>query len=91
MSSLGKTSLSSFSKVTTLLVNETVIFKRIIDKRIKHSIFCQNNARNSCSAKVPYNFSAKTITAVDFVSTVRLNKSSTNNFIKLMMLCVSPK
>ena len=32
--------------------------------------------------KVPYNFSAKNISAVDFVSTVRLNKSSSNDFVK---------
>ena len=33
-----------------------------------------------CSAKVPYNFSAKNIVAVDFVSTGRLNESSSNDF-----------
>ena len=33
-----------------------------------------------CSAKVPYNFSAKNIVAVHFVSTVRLNESSSNDF-----------
>ena len=34
-------------------------------------------------------FSAKTSTLFDFVSTVRLNKSSTNDFIKLTMLCTT--
>ena len=38
-----------------------------------------------CSAKAPHNFSAKNITAVDFVSTVRLNESSAYDFVKLLM------
>ena len=42
--------------------------------------------RHFCSAKVPYNFLAKNITAVVFVSTVRRNKSLPKDFVKLMML-----
>ena len=34
---------------------------------------------------IPYNFSAKYIAAADFVSTVGLNKSSTNTFAKSML------
>ena len=33
-----------------------------------------------------YKFSAKNITAVDFMSTVRFKEISTNNFVKLTML-----
>ena len=36
--------------------------------------------------KAPHNFSAKNITAIDIVSTVRLNESRINDFVKLMML-----
>ena len=35
------------------------------------------------NAKVPYIFSAKNTVTVDFVSAVTLNKSSTNDFVKL--------
>ena len=44
------------------------------------------NVRNFCTAKVSYNFSTKIIAAVNCVSTVRLYKSLTNNFVKLTML-----
>ena len=39
-----------------------------------------------CNAKATHIFSAKNIAAVDFVSTIRLNKSLTKVFVKLMML-----
>ena len=42
--------------------------------------------RNFCSAKVPNNFSAKITATIDFVSTERLDKSLTNDFVKLKML-----
>ena len=38
------------------------------------------------SAKAPNNFSAKIITSINFVGTVRLNESSTNDFVELRML-----
>ena len=38
-----------------------------------------------CSAKAPNNFSAKNITAIKFVCTVRLIEPLPNDFIKLMM------
>ena len=34
--------------------------------------------------KAPHNFSAKNITATNFVSTVRLNESMTNAFVMLI-------
>ena len=49
-------------------------------------IFCQKNVRNFFSEKVPHNFLAKNTTGTDYVSTVRLNKLATNNFVKLTML-----
>ena len=63
------------SKLTTLLVNKTLNFKHIIGK--KAAIFCLNNVRNFCTAKVPHNLSAKNIISVELVTTERLNKSST--------------
>ena len=48
--------------------------------------FLMKNNRSFCSAKAPLNFLAKNNTAIDFMSTVRLNKSLINNFIKLTML-----
>ena len=38
--------------------------------------------RSICSAKAPRNISAKNCTADDFVSTVRLYETSTNDFVK---------
>ena len=38
------------------------------------------------SAKVLYNSTAFNTAAIDFMSTVKLNKSLTNNFAKLKML-----
>ena len=37
-------------------------------------------------AKVPHNFSAKTIISITFVSKEKLNDNSTNEFVKLMIL-----
>ena len=59
-------------------------FTCIIPKKATN--FCQTNARNFFSIKVYYNFSAKSTATVDFVSTVRLKKSSTNDLVKLTML-----
>ena len=51
-----------------------------------HHFFCRKTVRNFCSAKVPYNFLAKYIAEADFVSSVRLNKSSTKDFVQPAML-----
>ena len=64
-------------------MNQTFKFQTYYKQ--KHYHILPKNVRNFCSAKVPYNVSAKNI-AVDFVNTVRFNKSSTNDFIKFMML-----
>ena len=45
--------------------------------------FAEKNVFNFCSAKVLYNLAAKNIVRMDFESTVRLDKYSTNNFVKL--------
>ena len=45
----------------------------------------KKNVRSFCSAKAPHNFSAKNITTIDFVSTIRLNKFSSIDFVKLTM------
>ena len=42
--------------------------------------------RRFCSAKAPNKFSAKNITAINFVSTVRLNVCLPDDFVKLIML-----
>ena len=42
--------------------------------------------QKQCSAKAPYNFSAKNITTIDFVSNVKLNESwqiALNNWAQL--------
>ena len=43
-------------------------------------------AKNVSTAKASHNFSAKYNPAIVFVGTVRLNKPSTNDFIKFTML-----
>ena len=51
------------------------------------SCLLKKPVRSFCIAKAPHNFfQQKKITAIDFVSTVRLNKSSTDDLIKLVML-----
>ena len=44
--------------------------------------FCNAKAPHNY-AKAPHNFSAKDMNEVDFMNTVRLNMSSTNNLVKL--------
>ena len=63
------------------LVNETLKFQMYYTQKCYH--FLPENVR---IFSVLYNFSAKTTATIDFVSTVRLNKSLTNYFVKLMML-----
>ena len=74
----------SCSKLKMPLVNEMLKFQMYYLQEYYH--FLPKNVRSFCSAKVPYSFSAKHIAKVDFVSTIRLDKSSTNDFIKLTML-----
>ena len=61
----------------TSLVNLVLKFQMILCKN--STIFCLKNVRSFCCAKAPHNFSAENITAVDLVSTVGLDKSSTND------------
>ena len=72
-------------KVTMPLpvVNKTLKFSK--ESKII-AIFCRKIWKDFCSAKAPHNFSAKDIIAVDFVGTVRLNISSTNDNVKLTAL-----
>ena len=48
--------------------------------------FLPKNVSNFCSAKVPNKVSAKIIITADFVATVRHDKSSANDFVKLTVL-----
>ena len=70
--------------IMTLLVEKDVKISNIYAKTTP--FFFRKNVRNFCSAKVPYNFLAKYIAEVDFVSSVRLNKSSTKDFVQPAML-----
>ena len=48
--------------------------------------FADKKVRIFCSAKNPYNFSAKNTATIDFVSTFRLKESLTKDFLKQNML-----
>ena len=69
----------SCSKLTTPLIDETLKFLAYYMR--KH--ICRKNLRN-------LQFFCKNIATVDFVNTVRLNKSSANEFLKLTMLGPGP-
>ena len=64
-----------------LLVNEILHFQMYCTQKHCHLLL-----KKCEELKAPHNFSAKNITAIDFVSTVRLNKPLTNDFVKLMIL-----
>ena len=53
------------------------------------AIFDRKNVRNFFSAKAPHNFSAKNVTAVNFISTIRLDEFSTSGFVTQTMLCTT--
>ena len=59
-------------KTNKSLVNETFNFQMYCMQKNSGN-FCLKNVRSFCSAKAPYNFSAKNITADDFMSNVRFN------------------
>ena len=67
------TSGSGCWKLTTSLVNKTSIFKRILRKNA--AIFCRNNVKSFCTAKAYHNVSAKNMTTINFVSTIKLNET----------------
>ena len=64
------------------LVVETFNFQMYCTQ--KHYHFILKIVRSF--AQAPHNFSAKNITAIDFVSTVRPKESLTSDFVKLTML-----
>ena len=71
-------------KLMTSLVSEALKFNCNIRKMLP--FFAEKNVRSFCNAKAPHNISSKNIAAVEFVSTVRLNKSKpqltkTNNVV----------
>ena len=68
-----------YSKLTTLLVKETLKFATYFMQKLC-LFFCRKNVRSFCGAKVPFNFSAKNIAAVDYVSTKRHNISLIKEF-----------
>ena len=66
------------------LVNEILKFLRYCTQN--HSFFSEKNVRSFSNAKAPYPFSAKNVTANDFLSTERLNKSLSNDFVNPVAL-----
>lgn len=68
----------------TLLVNEMITFQRYYMYRGCHFFFFAENRRGAFAA--PLIFSAKNITAADFVSTAKINKLVANDFINPIAL-----
>ena len=71
------------SKLTTSLVKETLNFKRIIRK---NTIIFAEKCEELLQCKSSLQFFSKNIVAINFMSTGRDNRSSTNDLIKLTML-----
>ena len=73
---------TSCSKLTKLLVNETLKFTSLVNETLKfltyyyymqkHNDFCRKNVRSFCIAKASHSYSAKNITTINFMSSVRL-------------------
>ena len=63
-----------------MLTNDIVSFEQPGHCLQKQCNFLQKNVRSFCSARAPHNFSAKNVTEIDFVSSVRPNESSTNDY-----------
>ena len=61
----------SCSKLMTSLVNETINFQKYCKYNFV-AIFGQKNVNSFCTAKAFYNFSANNITAIGYVSNVRV-------------------
>ena len=73
---------TSYSKLTMLLVNETLKFTLLVNETLKfltyyymqkHNDYCRKNVRSFCIAKASHSYSAKNITTINFMSSVRLN------------------
>ena len=64
--------------------NQTLKFQRYYTQKHYHPLLKICEKLLQCKSSLQ--FSAKKITTIDFVSVVRLNKSSTNDCVKLMML-----
>ena len=70
---------SCCSKLMTLLVKKTLNFKRYCMQKFWHFLL------KKCEELLQQLFSQKYY-CINFVSTGRLNESSLNNFVKLIML-----
>ena len=60
----------------------------LVNETLKLPMYCKQQCYifiAESEALLPYNFSAKNITATDFLSTIRLNESGTDDLVKLTM------
>ena len=72
------------SKLTTLLVNDSLKFTLSVSKYVE--IFCGKNVSSFCSAKATHIFSAKNIRILYIESTKTVNEMTINKLVKLMTL-----
>ena len=69
----------------TLLDNEMLNFQTVCAQKLLF-FAKKKKVRRFCSAKAPYNFSAKYITTIAFMSTARLKEFLTNDFFKITII-----